>query len=103
MIDREYCGPYCSTSPGGVLHIHNLYPTEKHLLPSFDFPSQLSHNPLLPSMNSFKTLSKQFLLLSLYSSHPHTVFPSAPAIPNTTDTFGCFPIVVVRHASCSIS
>ena len=98
---RESCGPYCSTSPGGVLYMCNLYFTEK----VFSSIVRLHHNFRTTHcflLNSFKPLSKQFLLPSLYSSHPHTVFPSVPTIPNTADTFHCFPIVVVRHPSCSI-
>ena len=53
-------------------------------------------------MNSFKPLSKQFSFPSFLSSHLHTQFPSATAILNTADTFHCFPIVVVRHPSCSV-
>ena len=63
------------------------------------FPHTLS---VLPK-NSFKPLSKRFSFPSFLSSHPHTQFPSATSILNTTDTFCCFQIVVVRHPSCSIS
>ena len=80
----------------------NLYFTENVFLPSFHSPSQLPHTLLLSSMNSFKLLSKQFLLPPLYSSHPQPEFPSATAILNIADTFRCFPIVVARHPSCSI-
>ena len=45
--------------------------------------------------------SSSFLLF--YSSHPQTEFPLATAILNTADTFHGFPIVVMRHPSCSIS
>ena len=47
MIDREYCRPYCSSSPEGVLYIHNLYFREKLFFPSFDSTSHLPHNLLL--------------------------------------------------------
>ena len=63
MIDREYCRPYCSTSPGGVLYIHNLHFTEKPFFLSSNSPSHLSRNLLLPPMNSFKLPSKRFPLL----------------------------------------
>ena len=63
------------------------------------FPHTLSVLPV----NSFKPLSKRFSFPSFLSSHPHTQFPSATSILNTTDTFCCFQIVVVRPPSSSIS
>ena len=65
MINGEYCGPYYSTSPGGVLYIHILYFTEKLFFPSPDSPSHLPHVLSLLLMNSFKLLSKRFPLPSL--------------------------------------
>ena len=67
MIDREYCRPYCSSWPGGVLNIHNLYFTQKPFFPSFDSPSHLPHNILL-SLNellqtAFQMVPPSFSLL----------------------------------------
>ena len=66
MIDREYCSPYCSSSPGGVLYIHNLYFTEKLFFPSFDSPSHLPHNLLLSPNElfqpAFQTVPPSFFL-----------------------------------------
>ena len=70
IIDREYCCPYCSTLPGGVLYIHNLYFTEKLFFPSSDsitFSLQpfASHNELLQT--SFQTLPPSSSLVASFS------------------------------------